>query len=123
MKNIAVIIRSTPLNNVKSLEAIRSGLGLTFYDDKVIIIFLDDGVWSATELNPEAIKPDVILTKDARHLKGNIETFMAMNGRLIVDKESAEARGIKKFIKEAEIMTREEIFKIITECDVVIPFA
>jgi len=114
MKNITVIVRNLPLNTRKNAEALRMSVGLTLRDDKVTVIFLEDGVYSATFL-----KQDLI---NFAPLDREFEALSLMKCRLLADKSSMENRGISDLIDKIQPVEREEIVRTITESDIVIPF-
>ncbi len=114
MKKITVIVRNLPMNTRRNAEALRMSVGLTLREDKVTVIFLDDGVYSATQTKPELInlKP---LTKE-------FEVLSMLKCTLLVDRLSMEKRGISNLLGNVMPVQRDEIVKTITESDIVIPF-
>lgn len=114
MKNIVVIIRNSPFNTIKNSEGLRMSVGLTLKDDKVTVVFMDNGVWSATELNPEVI--------NALDTEKQFEALKMLNCEIIADAQSLEERNISKTLDFIIIKNREEISKLIAESDIVIPF-
>ncbi|MFQ6072615.1 MAG: DsrE family protein [Methanosarcinales archaeon] len=114
MKNIVVIIRNSPFNTIKNSEGLRMSVGLTLKDDKVTVVFMDNGVWSATELNPEVI--------NAPDTENQFSALKMLNCKIIADAQSLEERNISKTLDFITIKNREEISKLIAESDIVIPF-
>ncbi|HID26264.1 MAG TPA: hypothetical protein EYP22_00210 [Methanosarcinales archaeon] len=114
MKNIAVIIRNSPFNTIKNSEGLRMSVGLTLKDDKVTVVFMDNGVWSATKLNPEVI--------NAPDTEKQFSALKMLNCKIIADAQSLEERNISKTLDFITIKNREEISKLIAESDIVIPF-
>ena len=114
MKNIAVIVRNLPFNTRRNAEALRMSVGLTLREDKVTVIFIDDGVYTATRTKPEII-----------NIPPPVREFGALTMlkcRMIADKPSLEKRGIKELIENIQILERKEIVRTISESDIVIPF-
>lgn len=114
MKKITVIVRNLPLNTRRNAEALRMSVGLTLREDKVAVIFMDDGVYSATDTNPELI-----------NFKSPDKEFGALSMlkcAMLADKLSMQKRGIKKLIENVKPAEREEVVRTITESDIVIPF-
>jgi sulfur relay (sulfurtransferase) DsrF/TusC family protein len=114
MKKISVIVRNLPFNTRKNAEALRMSVGLTLREDKVTVIFMDDGVYTATRTKSEII-----------NVPPPVREFGALTMlkcRLLADKPSLEKRGIKELIENINIVERDEIVRTITESDIVIPF-
>ncbi|PWB55930.1 MAG: sulfur reduction protein DsrE [Candidatus Methanoperedenaceae archaeon] len=114
MKNISVIIRNLPFNTHKNAEALRMSVGLTLREDKVTVIFMDDGVYTATRTKPEII-----------NIPPPVREFGALTMlkcKMIADKSSLEKRGIKELIENIHILERDEIVRTISESDIIIPF-
>lgn len=114
MKKITVIVRNLPFNTRKNAEALRMSVGLTLREDKVTVIFMDDGVYTATRTKPEII-----------NVPPPVREFGALTMlkcRMLADKPSLEKRGIKELIENIEILEREEIVRTISESDIIIPF-
>lgn len=114
MKKITVVVRNLPLNTRRNTEALRMSVGLTLRDDKVTIIFIDDGVYSATSLKPELI--------NSKSPDKEFEVLSMFGCPLLVDKASLDSRNVKELRKEVVVTGREEIVNTITESDIVIPF-
>ncbi len=114
MKNISVIIRNLPFNTRKNAEALRMSVGLTLREDKVTVIFIDDGVYTATRTRSEII-----------NVPPPVKEFGALTMlkcKLLADKPSLDKRGILELIENINIVEREEIVRTISESDIVIPF-
>ncbi len=114
MKKIAVVVRNLPLNTRRNAEALRMSVGLTLREDKVTVIFMDDGVYSATHIKPELIS--------FAPLDKEFGALSMLKCALLADKPSMEARGVKDLLPKVKPMEREEIVRTITESDIVIPF-
>jgi sulfur relay (sulfurtransferase) DsrF/TusC family protein len=114
MKKISVIVRNLPFNTRKNAEALRMSVGLTLREDKVTVIFMDEGVYTATRTKPEEINVPPPVRE--------FEALIMLKCRMLADKPSLEKRGIKELIKNINIVERDEIVRTISESDIVIPF-
>ncbi len=114
MKKITVIVRDMPLNTRRNAEALRMSVGLTLRDDKVTVIFMDNGVYTATDIKPELI--------NFASLGTEFETLSMLKCPLFADRPSIEKRGINKLLPDVKPAERKEIVNTITESDIVIPF-
>ena len=114
MKKITVIVRNPPLNTRRNAEALRMSVGLTLREDKVTVVFMDEGVFTATRIKPELI--------DSQSLDREFGALSMLKCTLLADKPSMEKRKIKKLIENVKPAEREEIVRTITESDIVIPF-
>ncbi len=114
MKKITVIVRNLPLNTRRNAEALRMSVGLTLREDKVTVIFMDDGVYTAAPGKPELV--------NAAPPKKEFEALSMLKCPMLADKPSIEKRGIKSLLSNVAPAEREEIVRTITESDVVIPF-
>ena len=114
MKNIAVLVRNLPFNTRRNSEALRMSVGLTLREDKVTVIFIDDGVYSATQTKPELINVPAS--------KREFEALSMLKCTLLADKPSLEERGIKNLVPNVKQAGRDEIVRTITGSDIVIPF-
>lgn len=114
MKTITVIVKNLPFNTRRNAEALRMSVGLTLREDKVNVIFMDDGIYSATRSNPEKIR--------FPSMDREFGALKMMKCTLLADRYSMEKRGIKELIENIRISDREEIIKIMNESDIIIPF-
>ena len=115
MKNVSVIIKRTPFNSLIASEALRMSVGLTLQDNKLNIIFIDDGVYLLTELNPKIINSPEI----AKH----IETLISFKINLIADKESMDKRGIEDIKYNVKVVQINEILDTIKNSEVIITYS
>ncbi|MFU8766917.1 MAG: DsrE family protein [Candidatus Methanoperedens sp.] len=114
MKKITVIVRNLPLNTRRNSEALRMSVGLTLKNDKVTVIFMDDGVYSATHLEPGIV--------NSRSSDREFEALSMLGCSLLADKPSLDKRSVKNLRENVVPAAREEIVNTITESDIVIPF-
>ena len=114
IKKIVIIIRSTPFNTLALSEAFRMGIGMTLSDNKVNILLIGDGVWSVLSLSPHMIgRPNLF---------ESIELFSACGVRIVADGLSLEERNISEYESHVEKVSRDEVYKIISDSDTVISF-
>lgn len=114
MKKITVIVRNLPLNTRRNAEALRMSVGLTLREDKVAVIFIDDGVYTATPIKPELV--------NLKPLHKEFEALSMLKCAMLADRLSMEKRGISNLLANVKAISREEIVRTITESDIVIPF-
>lgn len=114
IRKIAIIIRSTPFNTIALPEAFRMGIGMTLSDNKVSILLIGDGVWNALSLSPHMIGRPKIFE--------SIELFSVCGVRIFADGLSLEERNISEHESHVEKVSRDEVYKIISESDVVVSF-
>jgi sulfur relay (sulfurtransferase) DsrF/TusC family protein len=114
MKKITVIVRNLPLNTRRNSEALRMSVGVTLRNDKVTVIFMDDGVYSATPLEPDKV--------NSRSSDKEFEALSMLGCSLLADKPSLDKRSVKSLRENVVAATREELVDRITESDIVIPF-
>ncbi|MBI5193344.1 MAG: DsrE family protein [Nitrospirae bacterium] len=113
-KKMAIIIRSTPFNTIALTEAFRMGIGMTLADNKVKILLIGDGVWSSLNLSPQMIgRPDLF---------ESIELLSACGVRVLADETSMDDRNISVHECHVEKVSRDEIYKVISESDAVVSF-
>jgi sulfur relay (sulfurtransferase) DsrF/TusC family protein len=89
-------------------------VGLTLQDNKVNVIFLDDGVYLLTDLKPEII--------NSPEIDKHIETLISFNMDLLVDKESVDKRGIKNIKYNVKVVSSNEILNTIRDSEVIISY-
>jgi sulfur relay (sulfurtransferase) DsrF/TusC family protein len=114
MKKISVIVRNLPLNTGRNAEALRMSVGLTLRDNRVCVIFMDDGVYSATPIRPEVI--------NSRSSDKEFEALSMLHCPMLADLPSMKKRGIDILREKVKAAEREEIVKTITESDIVVSF-
>ncbi len=114
MKKITVIVRNLPFNTRRNAEALRMSVGLTLREDKVTVIFMDDGIYTATPAKPELI--------NIPSTRKEFEALSMLNCDLLADKLSMKTRGIKNLVANVKAAVRDEIVSTITGSDIVILF-
>ena len=112
-KNIAVIIRRTPFNNIRNIEGLRMAIGATLRDDSVTVVFLDEGVRHAGQLHS-----DVVGAKDTSE---EIEMLKIIAHSLVADEDAVKARSVE-LLSDIEPISHDLIVDLIADSDVVIPW-
>ncbi len=110
-----MIIRHLPLNTVRASEALRAAVGYTLAPQRVTALLVEDGVYAARS----NLKPDVAGQPE---LLKHIQTLKALGHRLVADRPSYEERGSFPLHQEIELLDREQVFKLLEESDVVVPY-
>lgn len=114
MKRVVVLLRHTPLNHIKNLEAFRLGLGLTLSNNEVTVAMVDEGVFNALDFQPEVVeRPEVA---------SFLGLYEDVGIRSIADREALERHGVRAVRKGIEAVDRKAIVEAIRAADVVIPF-
>ena len=115
MKKVAVIIRALPFNTSRNSEGLRCAVGLTIEDEnKVCVLFIGDGVWTAASLDCPAAQE--------RDLNKHVETLAMMEVELIAEEEALANRGLKIRSEEITTKPRLAIYQAILEADVIMAF-
>ena len=110
VKNLLIIIRTTPFNTVSVPEALRMSIGLTVHDNRVSILLIDDGVWNSLRVAPHTIgRPDI---------NDSMELFSACGIRIFADEASLKERNITECDGNIEKLSRQEAIGLILESDV-----
>ncbi|HZX48254.1 MAG TPA: DsrE family protein [Nitrospirota bacterium] len=114
VKNLLIIIRTTPFNTVSVPEALRMSIGLTVHDNRVSILLIDDGVWNSLRVVPHTIgRPDI---------NDSMELFSACGIRIFADEASFKERNIAECHDNIEKISRQEAIGLILESDVTLSF-
>lgn len=113
-RRVAILVRRSPFNTEQTTEALRLAVGQVLADNKVTVLFWDDGVEILRPTCPQAIGAD-----DAeKHLSACRE----LGFRLVADGEALARKGIDETVVEVERADPEQILRVLKEVDVVIPF-
>ena len=112
--NITFVIRRSPFTTVRGFEALRSCVGFSMGDSPLNVIFIEDGVYTVS-------------TKSKNIIEGfdwtkHLETIKDLEFEVIVDKKSAEERGITEMKYEPAVKTREEIAAVLKEAKAIITY-
>ncbi len=116
VKKIMHVMRRAPHGTIYTYEGLEMILIMASYDQDITVVFIDDGVY--------ALKKDQ--DTSAIGIKGFAKTFLALDGydveKLYVDQQSLEERGLTEddLVVPVEVMSAEEIGRLMTEQDEVI---
>jgi sulfur relay (sulfurtransferase) DsrF/TusC family protein len=114
VKRVVLILRHTPLNHIKNLEAVRIGLGLTLSNNEVTVAMVDQGVFNAVDMRPELVD------------RPSVESFLGfyddVGVRQLADREAVERYGLTKLRAGVTAVDLKEIVGAIRQAHVVIPF-
>ncbi len=112
MKTVSIVIRQSPFNRASASETLRMSVGLLLADNKVRIIFMEQGIYLLGRLHPEKINgPDI-----PRHLR----TLNDFSCEIIAEEEALTSRGPLNIIKDAVVKSRGVIAQLLVESDFVI---
>jgi len=110
--------RKAPYGTIYALEGLEVVLISAAFDQDVSLAFVDDGVF-------QLMKGQHTKAIDVKNFS---PTYRALEGydieKLFVEKESMEARGLSEenLIVPVEVLSREDMGKLMEEQDVVISF-
>lgn len=113
-KSVAVVVRRLPFGSVKAAEGLRVALGQTLSANHVTVVFIDDGVWSATTLKPEPVEDG--------DFEKPISLLHELGHSLVADSDSLGARGIISVLRGIEMKPRREAIDILTDAGAVIVY-
>ena len=110
-KKIAIVLRSPPHGTLYPCEGLRMTVALSG-DMEPITILMGDGVFA------------FLKDTDKTMYKGHFDFVKGIDLELFVDKRALDERGLTKddLIDGFEIKEHDEILKILTSMDAVIPF-
>lgn len=114
MKHVVILLRHTPLNHIKNLEAFRLGLGLTLGHNEVTVAMLDEGVFNAVPFRPEVV--------DRPEVSDFVNFYEAVGVRQLAEREALERYGITQLRDDVQAVDRKEVLDALRSADVVIPF-
>lgn len=113
-KKVVVIIQDGPFNTLRASEAFRMGVGLTLAENQPSFLLVQDGAYHLFPLQGRKIgKPS---------LYDFITIFEEIGITLCVDADDMFARKIERIPPITRQLPRTEVFQMIRDADVVIPF-
>ncbi len=126
VKNFMFLNRKAPYGSIYALEVLEMVLISAAFEQNAAITFVDDGVYQIVKgqdtngVNMKNFSPTYRIIEMEKE-DADEDEDMDMVWRIIVEKESMEARGLstEDFIVEVEVLTGEEIGKLMEEQDVV----
>lgn len=115
-KQVAVLVRRTPLNSVKAAEALRHSAGLTLSDYSVTVLLADAAVWLAVPMAPEVI--------DGGDVKKAIDAVVMMGGQVKAEAESLARFGIGQegLMAGIQVVSKDKIISDLTSAEAAIVF-
>lgn len=117
VKKIMHVMRRAPHGSIYTYEGLEMILIMAAYEQDLSVAFIGDGVYALKEDQDTA----------GIGIKGFAKTFKALDmydvEKLYVDKVSLEERGLTEddLLVDVEVLTSEEIGKLMNEQDVVVP--
>lgn len=113
-KNVLITMNQAPYGSIYYTEGLRAAVGITSGIDehKVNVVYLGDGAYFA------------IKGVDRKDTENYINTLKKSENKLMVEKESLEKLNIEenKIAEDIEIISRNEVVKLVQEADVAINF-
>ncbi len=114
MKRVVLLLRHTPLNHIKNLEAFRLGLGLTLSNNEVTVAMMGEGVFNAINFAPEVV--------DRPSVAEFLGYYEAVGIRSVAEEEAVQKYKIDSLRDDVTLESRKTILDIVRSADVVIPF-
>ncbi len=112
--NLVIMMRRSPFSTVRNYEALRSCVGLSMGDAPLTMLFIEDGVYTV------AAKGKPVL--EGFDWNKHLEMLKELEFQLVVDKQSADERGVTEFNWEPEVMSREQIAALLKDAKAVITY-
>jgi len=113
-KKVVVIVQDGPFNTLRASEAFRMGVGLTLSENKITFLLIQDGAYHLLPLQGEKIGRSSV--------HDFTPVFKEIGVTLCVDADDMLARKIKKTPPTTRQLPRAEVFQMIRDAEVVIPF-
>jgi len=112
--NLVIMMRHSPFSSTRTFDALRSCVGLTMGDDPLTMVFVEDGVYALSAKG----KPILEGFDWNKHL----EMLKDLEFDLIVDKQSADERGVTEFNWEPLVKSRDEVAAVLKDAKAVITY-
>ncbi|HXN05638.1 MAG TPA: DsrE family protein [Nitrospiria bacterium] len=113
-KRVAVIVRNSPFNTLKSVEAFRMSIGLTLEGNQVDLLLMEAGVYNAL--------PSVSTTIKRPDMNQFIDTMELCGIGVYLESEALPLPLHSKIRPQMTKKSRKELMEMIHRADVVIPF-
>ena len=115
-KNVVVLVRHSPLNQLKGSEALRQSVGLTLADNEVTAIMVDAAAWLSVPMLPKLVGGGDV----GKH----IEALPMLGSRVEVEKESLDRYriGVGDVLPGIEVVSAATICGELAAADAVIVF-
>jgi tRNA 2-thiouridine synthesizing protein C len=126
-KNFMFLNRKAPYGTIYALEVLEMILISAAFEQNTNVVFVDDGVYQICKgmdtkgVNMKNFSPTYRIL-EAEKEDADEDPDAEMSWRLIVEKESMEARGLSPddFIIDVEVLTSAELGQVMEEMDVVL---
>ncbi len=126
-KNFMFLNRKAPYGTIYALEVLEMILIAAAFEQNTAVVFVDDGVYqivkgqSTEDVNMKNFSPTYRII-EAEKEDAEEDEDIDVTWRIIVEKESIEARGLTAddFIIEVEVLSADELAQFIEEQDVVL---
>ena len=126
-KTFTFMNRKAPYGTIYALEVLETVLITAAFEQHANIVFVDDGVYQiksgqdTKDINMKNFSPTFGIIEMEKE-DADEDDDIDMNWRIIVEKESMEARGLTKddFKVDVEIMSAAELADVIDASDCVI---
>lgn len=126
-KNFMFLNRKAPYGTIYALEVLEMILISAAFEQNTNVVWMDDGVYQIVKgMNTEAVNmknfSPTYRILEAEKEDADEDEDAEMTWRLIVEKESMEARGLTAddFIIEVDVMPAAELGKVMEEMDVIL---
>lgn len=112
--NLVIMLRHSPFASTRTFDALRSCVGLTMGDDPLTMVFVEDGVYTLSAKG-KPVLPGFDWNK-------HLEMLKDLEFDLIVDKQSADERGVTEFNWEPIEKSRDEIADVLKNAKAIITY-
>lgn len=118
MNKVAVVLRKAPYGSVYTAEAFRTIMGIAVFEMDIIVIFVDDGVF--TLLKDQ--KPEKLNMKPLGDGFPMLKDFNVT--RFVVHEQSLVERGltVEDLVLDIELKSGDQIAELLETCGKVLPF-
>ncbi len=111
---LVTMMRHSPFSTVRNFEALRSCVGLSMGDSPLTMLFVEDGVYTLSAKGKPVL--------DGFDWNKHLEMLKELDFQLVVEKESADERGVTEFNWEPEVMSREQVAALLKDAKAVITY-
>ena len=112
--NLVTMMRRSPFSTVRNFEALRSCVGLSMGDAPLTMLFVEDGVYTLSAKGKPVL--------DGFDWNKHLEMLKELDFQFVVEKESADERGVTEFNWEPDVMSREQVAALLKDAKAVITY-
>jgi sulfur relay (sulfurtransferase) DsrF/TusC family protein len=112
MKQVAVVVRTSPFNTCRNAEALRMTVGLTLGQNSIAVVFRENGVYTLLPTQPALI--------GSLEIDKHLETLQLLHVRLIAEQEALAERHLSHLKWEVERLTQREVAQLLAGRDAII---